>query len=164
MGLRAMSSAISGLQSDSTWLDVIGNNISNASTVAYKASRLEFADQFSQTLSGAVGDNPLNNTGGVNPLQIGLGTRVASITTLFTQGTITNTGRATDIAIQGDGFLTVKEGNQIFLSRAGNLSFDSAGYLVNQNGEKVQGFDASIQFQNKIINSVSNFPGRPLTI
>ena len=58
MGLRDMFSAISGLQANSTWLDVIGNNISNTNTVAYKASRVEFANQFSQTLFGGTGDNP----------------------------------------------------------------------------------------------------------
>ena len=81
MGIRDMYSAISGLEANSTWLDVIGNNISNINTVAYKASRVEFAATFSQTLSSGQGDNNGSDMGGVDPEQVGLGTRVASIQT-----------------------------------------------------------------------------------
>src|SRR5258708_3836984 len=152
MGLRDMFSAISGLQANSTWLDVIGNNISNTNTVAYKASRVEFADQISQTLFGGTGDNTGSNLGGVNPEQVGLGTRVASITTLFTEGTIQQTGRSTDVAIQGNGFLIAKSGTQTLYTRAGNLNFDSQGNLVDQNGGLIQGFNASIKFTTREIN------------
>ena len=124
-----MYSAISGLQASSTWLDVIGNNISNVNTVAYKASRVEFADQFSQTLDGATGDNPNIGTGGTDPEQVGLGTRVASIQTIFSEGTLQNTGISTDIAIVGNGFLVSKSGDLTLLTRAGNLTFDSNGNL-----------------------------------
>ena len=141
-----MFSGISGLQSHSTWLDVIGNNISNVNTIAYKASRVEFADQISQTLSGGQGDNQGANLGGVNPEQVGLGTRVASIQTLFTEGTIQNTGNSTDMAIVGDGFLLSKSGNQTLLTRAGNLTFDGTGNLVDQNGGLIQGFNAKVEY------------------
>lgn len=151
MGLRDMFSAISGLQANSTWLDVIGNNISNSNTVAYKASRVEFADQFSQTLFGGTGGNQSSGLGGVNPEQIGLGTRVASITTLFTEGALQNTGRSTDIAIVGSGFLVSKSGTSTNLTRAGNLGFDSNGNLVDQNGGLIQGLSATIQYTTKII-------------
>jgi flagellar hook protein FlgE len=153
MGLRDMFSAISGLQANSTWLDVIGNNISNTNTVAYKASRVEFADQFSQTLSGGTGDNPSVGLGGVNPEQIGLGTRVASIQTLFTEGTLQQTGISTDIAIVGQGFLVSKSGGSTLLTRAGNLNFDSNGNLTDQNGGLIQGLTASIQYTTKIIGA-----------
>ncbi len=146
MGLRSMFSGISGLQSHSTWLDVIGNNISNVNTVAYKASRVEFADQISQTLFGGTGDNPGSNLGGVNPQQVGLGTRVASIQTIFTEGTIQNTGNSTDMAIVGEGFLVSKSGTSTLLTRAGNLSFDGLGNLVDQNGGLIQGFNAKVEF------------------
>src|SRR5277367_4468148 len=135
MTLRAMFTAISGLQSDSTWLDVIGNNISNTNTVAYKSSRVEFADQFSQTLSGATGDNSASGLGGVDPQQIGLGTRLGSIQTLFTPGPTQLTGISTDISIQGNGFLVAKQGDQTYLTRAGDLTFDNDGYLVDPNGD-----------------------------
>lgn len=151
-----MFSAISGLQSDSDWLDVVGNNISNLSTVAYKASRVEFADQFSQTLSGGFGDSPSSGLGGVDPQQVGLGTRLGSIDTIFAQGPTLRTGVATDISIQGNGFLVAKTGSQSYLTRAGNLTFDSQGFLVDQNGGRIQGFNSSLQYVHTVINSAAN--------
>jgi flagellar hook protein FlgE len=149
MGLRAMFDSISGLQSHNTWLDVIGNNISNVNTVAYKSSRVEFADQLSQTLAGASGDNPASNLGGVDPQQVGLGTRVASIQTIFAAGPTLTTGNSTDISIQGDGFLVSRNGSTSYLTRAGNLTFDGEGYLVDQNGGHIQGFNATLQYNRK---------------
>ncbi len=156
MGLRSLFSSISGLQSHSTWLDVIGNNISNVNTVAYKASRAQFADQLSQNLSQGTGFNPENQLGGVNPQQVGTGTRLASIQSVFSEGTTLVTGNATDISIQGNGFLAVKQGNQTFLTRAGNLTFDGEGNLVDQNGGLVQGYNAFPDYSPKIINSAAN--------
>lgn len=155
MGLRDMFSAISGLQANSTWLDVIGNNISNSNTVAYKASRVEFADQFSQTLYGGTGGNSGSGLGGVDPQQIGLGTRVASITTLFTEGALQNTGISTDIAIVGNGFLVSKSGGSTLLTRAGNLTFDSNGNLTDQNGGLIQGLTATVQYTTKQIDAAN---------
>jgi flagellar hook protein FlgE len=163
-----MYSAISGLQASSTWLDVIGNNISNVNTVAYKASRVEFSDQFSQTLNGGTGDNPAVGTGGVDPEQVGLGTRVASIQTLFTEGTLQNTGISTDIAIVGNGFLVSKNGDQSLLTRAGNLTFDSNGNLVDQNGGLIQGFQATTTYTQTTIDTAADAglvaPAGPLVI
>jgi flagellar hook protein FlgE len=163
MGLRDMYSAISGLQASSTWLDVIGNNISNVNTVAYKASRVEFSDQFSQTLYGGTGDNPSVGEGGVDPEQVGLGTRVASIQTLFTEGTLQNTGISTDIAIVGNGFLVSKSGDQSLLTRAGNLTFDSKGNLVDQNGGLIQGFTATTVFTQNTIDTAADAANVNLT-
>jgi len=143
MGIRAMFSGVSGLLAHSTWLDVIGNNISNTNTVAYKASRVEFADQINQNIKGALPDT--GSYGGVNPVQVGLGTRVASIQLLFTQGVIQQTGNATDIAIEGTGFLLAKVGSETLLTRAGNLTFDGEGNLVDQNGGIIQGWNAVVQ-------------------
>ncbi len=159
-----MFSSISGLQSDSIWLDVIGNNISNTNTVAYKASRVEFADQLSQSLSGGFGDNSSNGMGGQNPQQVGLGTRVASIQTLFAEGSTITTGISTDISIQGEGFLVAKSGDRTYLTRAGNLTFDSNGYLVDQNGGLIQGLGATIQYNKNIINSFSSVFGQPAVV
>ena len=158
-----MFSSISALQSDSQWLDVIGNNISNVNTVGYKTSRVEFAEMFSQTLAGGEGDNSSSGIGGVDPLQVGLGTRLASVEPLFTQGTTLTTGVSTDISIQGDGFFIAKSGDQTYLTRAGDLTFDSNGYLVNPNGDHIQGLNAFIQYNLNAINTVSNVPGRPLS-
>ncbi|HUO58222.1 MAG TPA: flagellar hook-basal body complex protein [bacterium] len=156
MSLRAMNSSISGLQSDSVWLDVIGNNISNSNTVGYKTSRTEFADMFSQTLAQAAPDDLGSQMGGVNPVQVGTGTRVVSIQTLFQQGPTLNTGNPLDLSIQGDGFLVVKQGSSTYLTRAGNLSFDSKGNLVDQNGGLVQGFTAATQYVKEPL--LSGFP------
>jgi flagellar hook protein FlgE len=152
MGLEAMYSAISGLQGDSTWLDVIGNNIANVNTTAYKASRLEFSNQISNNLNSGTGDDPAEGLGGTNPEQVGLGVKVASIDTLFTQGQIQQTGISTDIAITGNGFLDVKQGDTSYLTRAGNLNFDSNGNLVDQNGGLVQGYTAGLQYTQTTVD------------
>jgi len=165
MGIRSMFSGVSGLQSHSTWLDVIGNNISNTNTVAYKASRVHFADQISQTQFAGTGPNAGANLGGVNPQQVGLGTRVASIQTLFQQGPTLNTGLSTDIAIIGDGFMVAKSGSATLLTRAGNLDFDGNGNLVDQNGGLIQGWNASVEFTRRVIhtNSANGAPGMQVT-
>lgn len=153
MGLRAIFSGISGLQSHSTWLDVIGNNVSNVNTVAFKASRVMFSDQISQTAKNGVGPSVGSNLGGTNPQQVGLGTRVSSIQTIFTAGPTLTTGIATDIAIQGEGFLVSRSGAQTFFTRAGNLDFDAEGNLVDANGGLIQGFTASAQFTQRTIDA-----------
>ena len=159
MGMRDMYSAISGLEANSTWLDVIGNNISNVNTIAYKASRLEFASTFSQTLNPGQGDNTGSDMGGINPLQVGLGTRVASIQTLWAEGSLQQTGVSTDVAIQGNGFLVTKNNGNQYLTRAGNLTFDSAGNLTDQNGGLIQGFGATVQYNQTEINSQNGGAG-----
>lgn len=164
MGMRDMYSAISGLQANSTWLDVIGNNISNVNTVAYKASRAEFASAFSQTLNAGTGDNTGSNLGGINPEQVGLGTRVASIQTIWTEGALQQTGVSTDIAIQGNGFLVSKSGDQSFYTRAGNLTFDSQGNLVDQSGGLIQGFTATVQYSQTELNSVGAAGQGPMEV
>ena len=153
MGLRSMFSGISGLQSTSTLLDVIGNNVSNVNTVAYKASRVTFSDAISQTLSSGSGPSTSSNLGGVNGNQIGLGTRVQSIQTLFTAGPTLQTGNATDIALQGDGFLVAKSGSNSYLTRAGNLTFDGSGNLVDANGSLIQGFTANTTYTTRVLTN-----------
>jgi len=137
MGIQSFFSSASGLEAHSTWLDVIGNNISNANTVAYKSSRLQFADQLSASLSNAQGAD--GNLGGVNAKQSGTGTRVSAIDRIFTQGANLQTTRNLDLAIQGDGFFVVEKGDQRLYTRAGNLDFDGEGYLVDPNGGFIQG-------------------------
>ena len=95
---------------------------------------------------------------------MGLGTRVASIQTLFAEGAEISTGISTDISIQGNGFLIAKNGNQTYLTRAGNLTFDSNGFLVDQNGGLIQGLDATLQYSTQTLNTISNVPGQPLVI
>ncbi len=164
MSFRALYASISGLQADSQWLDVIGNNISNVDTVGFKSSRVEFSDLFSQTLSDGTGDGSVPGTGGTDPEQIGLGTRLGSIETIFTQGPTLTTGVSTDISIQGGGFLIAKSGDQTFLTRAGDLTFDSDGYLVDPNGDKIQGLMATLQYTKDAINSTSSVAGQPAVV
>ena len=164
MGLEGLYSAISGLQTSGLWLDVTGNNISNVNTVGYKSSRAFFSNQLSQSLSAGQGDNPAEGLGGLNPVQIGLGTKVSSIETNFTQGVTQETGITTDIDLQGNGFLLARSGSQAYLTRAGDLNFDSQGYLVDANGGKIQGYNASLVYTSQDINSFSNVAGQPLEI
>ena len=109
MGLQsAMSTALTGLTAAETQVQVIGNNLANANAIAFKASNVEFATQFFQTLS--LGGSPGEGDGGTNPRQVGLGTMVAAITPNFIQGTIDVSSNPTDLAIMGDGFFIVEHG------------------------------------------------------
>ncbi len=138
---RAFNTAVTGLQANQTRMEVIGNNIANVNTTAYKGSRATFEEQFAQTLSSA--QEPTGARGGTNPRQIGLGTRVASIDTIHTQGAIQTTGKNTDVAMQGDGFFVMRDSNnQRLYTRDGNLSVDGEGRLVNNSGLIVQGYAA----------------------
>ncbi len=136
--LRSLFTAVTGLDAQKTSMDVIGHNLSNANTVGYKKERTFFQDIFYQNLAAATA--PTATRPGRNPLQVGLGVRVASIDTIFSQGALENTGNTTDVAIQGRGFFVVKYGNQEYYTRAGNFRFDSTGALVDGNGYRVQGY------------------------
>jgi flagellar hook protein FlgE len=136
--LRSLFAGVSGLRNNQTRMDVIGNNIANVNTVAFKASRVTFKEGFAQLLQGA--SRPPGDHGGTNPIQIGLGMQVGSIDQLFTQGNIETTGVATDLAIQGDSLFVVRKGNQSFFTRSGAFQIDAAGQLVSPtNGFVVQG-------------------------
>src|SRR6478672_11813442 len=139
--LRSLFSAVSGLRSHQTMMDVVGNNIANVNTAGFKSSQAVFQDTLSQMLSGA--SAPAGAAGGTNPAQVGLGTRIGAISTNFTQGASQLTGRSTDVAIQGDGFFVVKRGAETLYSRAGSFSFDSVGNLTNPDGGVVQGWMAN---------------------
>jgi flagellar hook protein FlgE len=138
--LRSLYSGISGLRSHQTMLDVTGNNIANVNTTAFKSSATQFQDTLSQLTQGAGG--PQAQIGGTNPAQVGLGVRVAGISTNFSQGSAQSTGRATDIMISGDGFFVTKTGTQTLYTRAGSFDFDGAGRLVSPDGSIVQGYTA----------------------
>ncbi len=101
--LRSMYSGITGLRNFQDQLDIVANNIANVNTVGYKGSRATFQTTLFQTLSA--GNAPQNQLGGTNPMQIGLGSQLASIDKLMTQGSPMSTGKATDLMIQGEGFL-----------------------------------------------------------
>lgn len=135
--LRSMYSGISGLRNFQTKLDVIGNNIANVNTYGFKKGRTVFKDLISQTVAGA--SAPGNARGGVNPKQVGLGSQIASIDTLHTGGSTQFTGNTLDLAVAGDGFFQVMQGNETMYTRAGNFYMDNSGDLVDGDGRYVQG-------------------------
>jgi flagellar hook protein FlgE len=140
--MRSLFSGVSGLKNHQTRMDVIGNNISNVNTYGFKYSRATFQDMLSQTLAGAA--KPEENRGGANPKQVGLGMTIASIDRIFTQGSLQTTGNQTDLAISGDGFFVVAEGDKKYYTRAGSFGLDKDGNMVNPaNGLKVQGWMAT---------------------
>lgn len=131
--MRSMFAAVSALRNHQTRMDVIGNNIANVNTVAFKSSRVTFQDVFYQTLSG--GTAPSENQGGINPRQVGVGMAVNSIDTNFTQGNVEPTGFSTDIMIQGEGFFVLspeEDGSIKYYTRAGVFGFDAQGNLINK--------------------------------
>jgi len=135
-----MNSAISGLRAHQAKLDVTGNNIANVNTVGYKSSQTVFEDTLSQIVRN--GSAPRAEIGGTNPAQVGLGVKVAGITTNFEQGSTQNTGRATDFMISGDGFFVTRAGNEQVYTRAGSFSYDGVGNLVTPDGALLQGWMA----------------------
>ncbi len=149
--LRSMLTAISSLNLNQNFMDVIANNLSNANTTGFKASRFSFQDQFTQLIS--VGTSPSTTQGGTNPTQIGLGVRLGNISPLFTQGSLQSTGRNSDLAIVGDGFFIYSNNGKTFYSRDGMLAMDSDGYLVHaSSGMKLQGWQAT---QNGLITGLA---------
>lgn len=146
--IRSMSSALSGLRNHQTMLDVVANDISNVSTVGFKGSTAVFSDVLTQQLSA--GTLPGAGIGGTNPVQIGLGSRLVGTVQSFVQGALQRTGRATDLAIQGDGFFIVDNGAERLYTRAGAFTLDQAGNLTTPEGMLVQGWQADV---NGVINS-----------
>lgn len=139
--MRSLYSGVSGLQNHQTRMDVIGNNVSNVNTTGFKRGRVNFQDMISQQLSGAA--RPTEELGGVNPKEVGLGMTIATIEQVFTQGNLQSTGVSTDVAIQGNGFFIMKNGEESFYTRNGAFGLDRDGTLVNPaNGMRVQGWMA----------------------
>ncbi|MFH2123570.1 MAG: flagellar hook protein FlgE [Pseudomonadota bacterium] len=137
MGITsAMYSGVSGLNTNSQAMSVIGNNLANTNTVGFKGSRTVFSDLLSSTVFGSGGAS-----------QVGRGVGMSKVDSIFSQGTFESTESDTDLAIEGDGFFLLKEpgNNTTYYSRAGAFRFDQDGYLVNPEGFRVQGkgFDAN---------------------
>jgi flagellar hook-basal body protein len=133
----SLFTGLSGLVANSRRLDVIGNNISNVNTTAFKSTRMAFAPSFSRTFS--LGSAPGTTSGGTNPAQIGLGVTVASTQRNFNNGPIGGTGVTTDIAIEGDGFFIMDVAGTQHFTRAGNFLRNPDNDLVSQSGAKVLG-------------------------
>lgn len=139
--MRSLYSGVSGLKNHQTRMDVIGNNIANVNTAGFKGSRVTFQDMLSQTITGA--SSPQGNKGGTNPQQIGLGMTVASIDTVFTDGSVQSTGKNTDLCISGNGFFVMSDGAKEYYTRNGAFEFDSQGnYVLPGSGLNVKGWIA----------------------
>lgn len=138
--IKSLFSGLSGVRGHQTQMDVIGNNIANINTTGYKRARLSFRDSLNITVNAAV--RPGEERGGMNPMQMGIGSSVAGVKNTFSQGSLQDTGNATDLAIEGDGFFIVSDGTTNYYTRAGNFQFDAQGKLVNGEGYSVQGKSA----------------------
>lgn len=138
--LKSLFSGVTGLQSHQIAMDVESNNIANVNTIGFKYSRANFSDLLAQT--SKIATAPQGDIGGKNALQVGLGTTIDSVTRIHSQGSIQNTDKNTDVAIQGDGFFIVSSdgGNTYKYSRSGDFKFDALGNFVDNNGFVVQGW------------------------
>ncbi len=148
MGLiRSLSIGASSLKTQQKGFDVISNNLANANTVAYKSNSANFAEEFNQVYSygRGPGDTGTSAAGGVNPLQYGLGVKLSSIQQNMGQGVIESTSRPLDMALQGGGFFVYNLNGQDFYSRAGAVTQDKLGNLVDSGtGAYLQGYNVSV--------------------
>lgn len=127
--LSSLYTGVSGLTAQGEALGVIGDNIANANTIGFKASRAEFQDIISKNLKGVLGGN-----------QIGRGVKIGAVNPIMAQGNVDSTERVTDLAISGDGYFKVKGSDGDTYTRDGAFYFDKDGYLVTKDKQKVQGF------------------------
>ncbi len=134
----ALYTGLSGLNANARNLDVIGNNIANANTTAYKSNRLLFASQFARNLN--LGSTPGDTNGGTNPAQIGLGVTVSGTQRNFSNGALSATGSQNDLAIEGSGFFAVQQGENRYYTRVGAFQQSSNNDLVTIGGERVLGY------------------------
>jgi flagellar hook protein FlgE len=166
-----MSAAISGLNAHQTLLDVAANNLANVDTVGYKRQRAEFSDELAETITAG---GPANGySAGTNPVQIGSGARVSSVDNMMVQGAVESTANPTDVAIQGDGFLRVANGDvsstppafgATEYTRAGDLTFNAAGYLTTRTGQFVLGFAAQPVAGGGYQANIAGGAGNPIKV
>ncbi|MBK7294569.1 MAG: flagellar hook-basal body complex protein [Holophagaceae bacterium] len=140
----ALYSALSGLNANARNIDVIGNNIANINTTAFKSARLMFSSIYSRTVSN--GTPPGDTSGGTNPYQIGFGVNVAGTQRNFNNGGLTATGDARDMAVEGDGFFVVQSGSETRYTRAGAFRQNAQQDLITIGGDKLQGYGVDADF------------------
>jgi len=168
--MRSLWAGVSGLQAHQVAMDVEGNNIANVNTAGFKYSRVNFSDLLNQT--SKIATAPQGELGGKNPMQVGLGSQVSSITKIFKQGSIQSTDKNTDLAISGDGFFVVSpDGGKTYkFTRNGDFVFDANGNFVDSNGYIVQGWardpqsgqiDTTAPIKNITIPSGLTTPANP---
>jgi len=144
--MRSLYSGVSGLRAHQTKMDVIGNNIANVNTTAYKASSVTFSDVFYQTTQTASGPNAATGKGGQNAIQIGLGAGVGSISTsIATEGAAQRTDNPFDLKLAGSSFFVVNSGGGNYFTRAGDFTTDETGNLVTSGGANVMGWQVDAE-------------------
>lgn len=129
--LSSLYTGVSGLTAQGEALGVIGDNIANANTVGFKASRAEFQDIVAKSLKGILGGN-----------QIGRGVKIGAVNPILIQGNVDATEKATDLAISGDGYFVMRGSDGESFTRDGSFHFDREGYLVSNDNQRVQGYQA----------------------
>lgn len=151
---RSLSNGASSLKAHQQRFDVISNNIANANTIGYKTARTTFSEQFNQVVNFGKSPNAVDGTGsgGINPTQYGLGVKMGSITLDMSQGVLETTGRALDLALQGDGYFVLNQNGRELYSRAGAFTTDREGYMVDSaTGAFVQGYNPETNANGKIL-------------
>ena len=140
--MRSLYSGVAGLKTHQTRMDVIGNNIANVNTTAYKSQSMTFSDLLYQTTQSASGANPQSGVGGTNARQIGLGAKTAAIKSAITsQGASQTTNDPFDLMITGDNFFVVSNGSENFFTRDGSFYVDGVGNLcMTSTGYNVMGW------------------------
>lgn len=137
--IKSMDAAVTAIKSQQTRLDVTANNIANVNTVGFKKSRTVFSTLLNTTVRNA--SAATENRGGINPSVIGMGVQVSSIDAIHSQGIISATGRGLDLAIKGDGFFTVSNGNRTYYTRNGAINVSPTdGALCLANGYQLMGY------------------------
>ena len=139
--IESLNTGVSTIKAFSTGMKVVGNNIANVNSVGFKSSRVDYTDNFSNTLQISSPNDGTGNGSNQVSKQIGTGVNTEVISTNFNQGPLEESGVTTDIAITGEGFFTFLDSvtNKNYVSRAGNLRVDDSGYIVNPNGFRLQG-------------------------
>ncbi len=155
--LSSLYSAITGLNANGVSLSVIGDNVANMNTIGFKRSRVSFGDVLSRAITGIGGHS-----------QIGRGVLVTEVSPIFSQGSFETTSSALDMAIDGDGFFILKEGDTTYYTRAGQFKIDKDGYIVNPDGYRVQGYQytstgEATGIMDDINISAVNSPPNPTT-
>ncbi|HUY22938.1 MAG TPA: flagellar hook-basal body complex protein [Acidimicrobiales bacterium] len=141
---QSLIAAVSGIEANQTYLNVIGNNIANSDTTGYKAENPVFTDLLAEQIAGASAPTA-GQSAGVDPIAVGAGVRVGAVTNDQSQGAIQQTNQPTDVAIQGAGFLIAAQQGQQYYTRAGNLTLDANGDLATPTGALIQGWQANGQ-------------------
>lgn len=153
--IGSLTSGVSALKAFSQGMEVIGDNIANVNTTAFKGSRTDYADNFGDILQHSASSPSNGNGSDTTTNQIGQGAHVEAIQTDFTQATLTSTGLPTDFGISGAGFFRVRDvsGGKDYVTRAGDFRVDDQGFLVTQQGMRVQGLGGGIgQMDASVVN------------